>query len=122
MVRTRSGGALRFCTTAVLGEYLRGDRLAGRAQDVRELRSSEELEEAWFLGLRLHAGVAWQDLAAEFGIDRVENFLPVVRELCQLELLTDEEGVVRLTRRGLLLSNEVFARFLEVEKQELQMQ
>jgi len=118
MVRTRSGGALRFCTTAVLAEYLRGDQ----AQDVRELRASEELEEAWFLGLRLHAGVAWQDLAAAFGIDRVENFLPVVRELCQLELLTDEEGVVRLTRRGLLLSNEVFARFLEVEKQELQMQ
>jgi oxygen-independent coproporphyrinogen III oxidase len=122
MVRTRSGCALRFCTTALLGEYLREDQLAGSVQGVRELRSSEELEEAWFLGLRLHAGVAWQDLAAAFGIDRVENFLPVVRELCQLELLTDEEGVVRLTRRGLLLSNEVFARFLEVEKQELQMQ
>jgi oxygen-independent coproporphyrinogen III oxidase len=118
MVRTRSGSALRFCTTAVLAEYLRGDQVQG----VRELPSSEELEEAWFLGLRLRTGVAWRGLAAAFGIDRVEIFLPVVRELCQLELLTDEEGVVRLTRRGLLLSNEVFARFLEVEKQELQMQ
>jgi oxygen-independent coproporphyrinogen III oxidase len=118
MVRTRNGGALRFCTTAVLEEYLRGDQV----QDVRELRASEELEEAWFLGLRLCAGVAWQDLAAEFGSDRVDNFRPVVRELCQLELLTDEQGVVRLTRRGLLFSNEVFARFLEVEEQELQMQ
>jgi oxygen-independent coproporphyrinogen III oxidase len=122
MVRTRSGSALRFCTTAILGEYLREDQLAGPGMDVRELRSSEELEEAWFLGLRLRTGVAWRDLAAAFGIDRAENFLPVVRELCQLELLTDEEGIVRLTRRGLLLSNEVFARFLEVEKQELQMQ
>jgi oxygen-independent coproporphyrinogen-3 oxidase len=118
MVRTRNGGALRFCTTAVLEEYLRGDQV----QDVPELRASEELEEAWFLGLRLGAGVAWQDLAAEFGSDRVENFRPVVRELCQLELLTDEQGVVGLTRRGLLFSNEVFARFLEVEEQELQMQ
>jgi oxygen-independent coproporphyrinogen III oxidase len=118
MVRTRNGGALRFCTTAVLEEYLRGDQV----QDVRELRASDELEEAWFLGLRLGAGVAWQDLAAEFGSDRVENFRPVVRELCQLELLTDEKGVLRLTRRGLLFSNEVFARFLEVEEQELQMQ
>jgi oxygen-independent coproporphyrinogen III oxidase len=117
MVRTRNCGGLRFCTTAVLEEYLRGDQV----QDVRELRASEELEEAWFLGLRLGAGVAWQDLAAEFGSDRVENFRPVVRELCQLELLTDEQGVVRLTRRGLLFSNEVFARFLEV-KHELQMQ
>src|SRR6202051_2482412 len=59
MARTRSDRALRFCTTAVLAEYLRGDQV----QDVRELRSSEELEEAWFLGLRLGAGVAWLDLA-----------------------------------------------------------
>ncbi len=85
-------------------------------EDVRQLSSSEELEEAWFLGLRLREGVAWQALAAEFGRDRVEIFLPVVRELCELELLTDEEGVVRLTRRGVLFSNEVFARFLGVEK------
>jgi oxygen-independent coproporphyrinogen III oxidase len=121
MVRIRSGGALRFCTTAVLGEYLHGDQV-GQVHDVRELSASEELEEAWFLGLRLRAGVVWQDLAAEFGCDRVENFRPVVRELCELELLTDEQGVVRLTQRGLLFSNEVFARFLEVEEQELQMQ
>ena len=36
-----------------------------------------------------------------------------MRELCSLELLTQENGVVRLTRRGVLFSNEVFARFLE---------
>jgi oxygen-independent coproporphyrinogen-3 oxidase len=118
MVRTRNGAALRFCSTDVLAEYLRG----GQVQDVRELGVKEEMEEAWFLGLRLRAGVAWQDLAAEFGGDRLEKFLPVVGELCRLELLTKEEGVVRLTRRGLLFSNDVFARFLEVEEQELQMQ
>jgi oxygen-independent coproporphyrinogen-3 oxidase len=118
MVRTRSGAALRFCTTAVLDEYLRGDEV----QDFRELGASEELEEAWFLGLRLRAGVAWHELAAEFGSGRVESFRPIVRELCGLELLTDEQGVVRLTRRGLLFSNDVFARFLAVEEQELQMQ
>jgi oxygen-independent coproporphyrinogen III oxidase len=122
MVRTRNGGGLRFCTTAVLDEYLRGDDLAGPLQEVRELGTSEELEEAWFLGLRLRAGIAWHDLAAEFGSDRVESFRPVVSELCRLELLTDEQGVVRLTRRGLLFSNDVFARFLEVEEPALQMQ
>ena len=50
----------------------------------------------------------------------MEIFRPVVRELCQLELLTEEEGVVRLTRRGMLFSNDVFARFLAVEEPELQ--
>ena len=63
MVRTREGVALRFSSTAVLAEYLRGPT----PQEVRLLGSTEELEEAWFLGLRLRAGVAWQDLAAEFG-------------------------------------------------------
>jgi oxygen-independent coproporphyrinogen-3 oxidase len=118
MVRSRSGGALRFCTTAVLDEYLSGEEV----QDVRKLSANEELEEAWFLGLRLRAGVAWHDLTAGFGSDRVEKFRPVVRELCQLELLTDEQGVVRLTQRGLLFSNDVFARFLGVEEPVLQLQ
>ena len=113
------GSALRFSTTAVLAEYLREPK---QLQEMHQLSPSEELEEAWFLGLRLRAGVAWQALAAEFGRDRVEIFLPVVRELCRLELLTDEEGVVRLTRRGMLFSNDVFARFLAVEEPELQMQ
>ena len=122
MVRTRAGEALRFCTTAILDEYLRGDEVASSLQDVHKLSEGEELEEAWFLGLRLQAGVAWQELAAAFGSERVAPFRPVVRELCGLELLTDEQGVVRLTPRGLLFSNDVFARFLEVEEPALQLQ
>jgi oxygen-independent coproporphyrinogen III oxidase len=118
MVRTAGGSALRFSTTAVLAEYLKSDQL----QEKRELSLSEEVEEAWFLGLRLRTGVAWQALDMEFGGDRVEIFRPVVRELCRLELLAEEEGVVRLTRRGMLFSNDVFARFLAVEEPELQMQ
>ena len=118
MVRTPGGSTLRFSATAVLTEYLRGDQM----QEMRQLSPSEELEEAWFLGLRLRSGVAWRALVAEFGGDRVENFLPLVRELCRLELLTDEKGVVCLTQRGLLFSNDVFARFLGIEEAELQLQ
>ena len=43
-------------------------------------------------------------------MSRVEIFRPVVRELCDLGLLTEEAGAVRLTQRGMLFSNEVFAR------------
>ncbi len=118
MLRTPLGSALRFSNTAVLAEYLRGPE---DAEEVRRLSLSEELEEAWFLGLRLHEGVAWQALAAEFGRDRVEIFHPVVQELGALGLLTDEAAVVRLTPRGVLFSNEVFARFLGV-KEEFQIQ
>ncbi len=112
MVRTPAGSALRFNSTAVLAVYLSGSS----PQDRRRLDSTEELEEAWFLGLRLRAGVSWRDLVKEFGPGRMELFKPVVRELCGLALLTDENGVVSLTRRGALLSNDVLARFLGVEE------
>ena len=119
MVRTRSGAALRFCTTAVLAEYLRGD---DGSQDVRELSPARSWKKPGFwvcvCGPGSH-GRIWPPSLAAIGW---RTFCPSSRELCQLELLTDEEGVVRLTRRGLLFSNDVFARFLEVEEQELQMQ
>ena len=111
MLRTGHGSALRFCNPAGLDEYLR----AGEGKslgDAHRLSLSEELEEAWFLGLRMNEGVRWRALLDEFGHDLVAVFLPVVRELCELELLSEEEDVVRLTRRGLLFSNDVFARFL----------
>ena len=111
MLRTGHGSALRFCNPAGLDEYLR----AGEAEalgDARRLSSSEELEEAWFLGLRMNEGVRWRALLEEFGHHRVAVFMPVVRELCELGLLSEEEDVVRLTRSGLLFSNDVFARFL----------
>jgi len=117
MLRNRHGSALRLSTTAMLAEYLRPP-VDKDLEDVHPLSPSEELEEAWFLGLRLREGVKWQALAEEFGSGRVEVFLPVVRELCELELLTGEDGVFRLTRRGVLFSNEVFARFLGVSEQE----
>jgi oxygen-independent coproporphyrinogen-3 oxidase len=117
MVRTRNGSALRFCNPAELAEYQGGER-----EDARQLSLSEELEEAWFLGLRLNEGVAWQALAGEFGRDQVVAFEPVVRDLCELGLLQNREGVVRLTRRGVLFSNEVFARFLAGQPELIEIQ
>ncbi len=122
MVHTERGGALRFCNPPVLAEYISGGQVA---EPLEPLGISDELEEAWFLGLRLNDGVAWKHLVEEFGSDRVEPFRPLVRELVDLGLASDEIGVVRLTRRGVLLSNEVFARFLaekEPEEQDLLIQ
>jgi oxygen-independent coproporphyrinogen III oxidase len=121
MVRTPQGAALRCNNSEVLVEYLHEPEAGHLRVDLRRLSKSEELEEAWFLGLRLNAGVRWQVLGDEFDLRQVEVFRPVVRELCELGLLTDQEGVVRLTRRGVLFSNEVFARFLGAP-QELQFQ
>jgi oxygen-independent coproporphyrinogen III oxidase len=111
MLRTSDGGALRFSSTAVLKDFLSED--SGR--EIRRLGSPEQLEEAWFLGLRLRAGVEWSALTGDFGQSEVDAFRPIVSELCNTGLLTDEQGIVRLTRHGVLFSNDVFAHFLSPE-------
>lgn len=109
MLRSRSGGVLRFSTTEELEPYLAG----ARWDQPRRLTREEELEEAWFLGLRLNAGVSLAALRQEFSDSAVRHSLDVVRELEEEGLLSLREGDrVALTPRGRLLSNEVFARFL----------
>ena len=109
MLRLRSGGALRFSTTDELQPYLED---AGWG-DAHRLSRDEELEEAWFLGLRLNQGVSPAQLRREFSDAAVRESLEVVSELEAEGLVSFREGDrVALTPRGRLLSNEVFARFL----------
>ena len=110
MTRTLDGTALRWSNPDMLEGYMGG----AHVPEARRLNPAEELEEAWFLGLRLRAGVCWEALEVEFGAEALAVFRPVVRDLEELGLLTDEAGLVRLTSRGVLFSNEVFARFLGV--------
>ena len=110
MLRTRNGSAIRFSAPSLLPTYLGGIAV----EEVHPLPPSQELEEAWFLGLRLRSGIKWQDMVDAFGSARVDAFRPRVRELCQLALLREDDGSVRLTQRGVLFSNEVFAHFLAI--------
>jgi oxygen-independent coproporphyrinogen-3 oxidase len=107
MLRTRSGSALRFATTDELETFL---SLSGW-HEPRLLSSDEELEEAWFLGLRLNEGVNLRDLHAEFG-PIANSFDPILTDLECDGLITWTGSRVALTPRGRLVSNEVFEPFL----------
>lgn len=61
-----------------------------------------------FLGLRLNEGIALDDYANRFG-RRLET---KISELAENGLLELSEGRLRLTRKGMLFSNEVFAEFV----------
>jgi putative oxygen-independent coproporphyrinogen III oxidase len=108
MLRDAEGRALRFATADALEMFL---ELAGWTEPQR-LTRSEELEEAWFLGLRLNAGVNLAALRDEFGADVTRGFDSVIAELASDGLIACSQDRVRLTQQGQLLSNEVFARFL----------
>jgi len=108
-------------------------RVFGRIQQLTCSRTLVDrqaaLEESFFLGLRLNRGVSLAQLRGEFGETAIADYAPVIAELVEGGLLervddrlkpspvhpktADEWGTrLRLTSRGRLLSNEVFARFL----------
>lgn len=119
MLRTRkpvaAGKSIRFSCTDDLTTFL--DRSPW--QNIDPLTRRAELEEAWFLGLRLDTGVDLLQLRADFGDEAVDGFQPTLGTLEADGLLAMHEDSVRLTSRGSLLSNEVFSRILEVGDEEL---
>ncbi|HUK48244.1 MAG TPA: radical SAM family heme chaperone HemW [Terriglobales bacterium] len=73
------------------------------------------LQEAFFLGLRLNCGVDLRRLAQEFGQEPVAAYNESIAELTSAGLLEKEDGTIRLTSRGRLLSNEVFQQFIALD-------
>ncbi len=76
------------------------------------LTQKDEIEEFMFLGLRLTAGVSEAEFERRFGRTVEEVYHPVLQKLIHLQLLQSENGAIRLTPRGLDLSNQVMAEFL----------
>lgn len=99
---------LRSTTTDDLKAYLEKPQPAETAW----LSAERQHEEAWFLGLRLNAGVHTPSLREEFGQDRVNRAIEIARSMVAAGLLTIEGETVRLTAQGRLLSNDVFQQFL----------
>jgi oxygen-independent coproporphyrinogen-3 oxidase len=86
--------------------------LAGAAAERTVVSGQQAVEETYFLGLRMNRGVELLAIKEEFGIAAVDQYKDVIAGLVESELLALEDGWLRLTPRGRLLSNEVFAAFL----------
>jgi len=102
--------AVRFSTSDSLEGFLRAEPLARTP-----VSPQAALEETFFLGLRLNRGLQIQELRNEFGEEALAPFLEKTTELVAAGLLVSDRESLRLTARGRLLSNEVFAEFLEVK-------
>lgn len=72
----------------------------------------EQMEEYMFLGLRMMYGVSMRKFAENFGTSIEEIYGEVTDKLCAQGLLVREEGYIRLTARGIDISNYVMAQFL----------
>jgi oxygen-independent coproporphyrinogen-3 oxidase len=105
---------LRSTTTDDLAAFIGGSQPAETAW----LSPARQQEEAWFLGLRLNAGVEVAALEREFGAEAVAPALQLLPRLAEDGLLISGGGTVRLTPRGRLLSNDVFQEFLGLDAEE----
>ena len=104
---------VRLSNLSTLKEYKEALN-AGRPPhlDNQRLSRDEAMQEYMFLGLRLADGVSMDKFELEFGCSCLGVFGKVIDELVLLGLLLYNKTNLRLTRRGMLLSNQVFNRFL----------
>lgn len=104
---------LRWRNPDDLGAYGKSLR-EGKAPEMDRTRLAEgDARAEWlFLGLRMLDGVEEERFREEFGVPLAETHGAAIEDLRAAGLLTREGGRLRLTRRGIILSNRVFAAFL----------
>lgn len=101
---------VRFKNNSNLQTYLQGDF---SYDEELVLSRREAMEEFFFLGLRQMKGVSLVAFAEEFGEDTIEWFSKAIDQNIKDGLLICEGGRLSLTKKGIDVSNLVFARFLE---------
>jgi oxygen-independent coproporphyrinogen-3 oxidase len=104
--------AVRLATADSLDGLLAGGVLANASPEITIVTEQQAIEETYFLGLRLNCGVELLAIKQEFGFDAVDRYREAIASLVANQLLELEDGWLRLTPRGRLLSNEVFQAFL----------
>ena len=109
MLRVNEIEAVRFAAPDSLDGYM-----AAKPAICTPVSRSEALEETFFLGLRLNRGVDLGAVEGQFGREAMSSVAETVDRLASDGLLESQGGIIRLTPRGRLLSNEVFGRFISL--------
>lgn len=103
-------GSRRFRVTADLEKYF----LTFEPQEVTALSEQDKMEETMFLGLRCRRGISTDSFRRKFGMDIWNVYGPVLEKYERSgHLVCDrEQHRIRLTDRGIDVSNIVLADFL----------
>lgn len=106
-------GTTRFCHTPDMETYLACAGDPGKiCEEEQFLSKKDEMEEFMFLGLRMMCGVRKSEFFRLFGIPVDTVYGETLKKLREYGLLEIEKETIRLTKRGIDISNYVFAQFL----------
>ncbi len=107
------GTSRRWSNERGTTRYLELIETTGEAvAEVIELAEDEQRAEAVFLGLRLQQGIDLSEHRTRYGVDVREQYRDELARLADAGLIELRGDVMKLTRSGAVLSNEVFAAFL----------
>ncbi|HJR09059.1 MAG TPA: radical SAM family heme chaperone HemW [Pyrinomonadaceae bacterium] len=107
------GARLRWSNERDAARYCELIETEGSARvETNELSTHDAGAEALFLGLRLMRGVDLEAHRAEFGTDVRHEYAADLSRFRDARLIELDGDLLRLTRSGVLLSNEVFAAFV----------
>jgi oxygen-independent coproporphyrinogen-3 oxidase len=106
-------GRFRYANYSSMNSYLQAVEFGKSPVEWREpVESAQALEETLFLGLRLNRGVDWHRLRQNYDSSELEACESSLREMSASGLLEWKDRIIRLTPLGMLLSNEVFQKFV----------
>ena len=104
---------VRWKNVSATEEYVdRVSRGLPTGVDVHRLTEAERIGDALFMGLRLNDGIDERDLERRYGIDVWKRYGSDLQPYVEGGLLMRQDRRMRLTRRGMLLANEVMAVFV----------
>lgn len=108
---TRDGARWRnvSATAQYVGAVERGETVI---EEHRRLSRDERLGDALFTGLRLTEGIDLLGLGCRYGVDLEARFGSRMQPYIDAGLLSESEGRWRLSRPGMLVSNEVLGAFV----------
>lgn len=104
---------VRFKNTDDLQYYIQN---AGKLEVIREereeLSETQQMEEFVFLGLRKMQGISIRKFEEDFGKSLCECYGENIERIKKEGLLEESDGFLRLTQKGIDISNYVFAEIL----------
>lgn len=103
-------GANRYANERDTAAYVNLIEKLGSAENFRE--ETDTASEFAFLGLRMTDGIDLRDYERRFGVDLLGKYASDIEKLREAGLIEVEGENLRLTRKGMLYSNEVFAVFV----------
>ncbi len=112
---------VRYANTSDIYEYIKAaehqhevlsDTCYRTVKEEEAVSRSAQMEECMFLGLRMIDGFQRNEFETNFGVAIEGVYGEIIKRLQKEELLQQKEGNIRLTQKGIDVSNYVLAQFL----------